>query len=1606
MAGQGDCCVKVAVRIRPQLSKEKIEGCHICTSVTPGEPQVLLGKDKAFTYDFVFDLDTWQERIYSTCVDKLIEGCFDGYNATVLAYGQTGAGKTYTMGTGFDMATSEEEQGIIPRAIAHLFGGIAERKRRAQEQGVTGPEFKVSAQFLELYNEEILDLFDSTRDPDARHRRSNIKIHEDANGGIYTTGVTSRLINSQEELIQCLKQGALSRTTASTQMNVQSSRSHAIFTIHLCQMRVCTQPDLVNEAVAGLPEGTAPAPEYETLTAKFHFVDLAGSERLKRTGATGERAKEGISINCGLLALGNVISALGDQSKKVVHVPYRDSKLTRLLQDSLGGNSQTIMIACVSPSDRDFMETLNTLKYANRARNIKNKVVVNQDKTSQQISALRAEIARLQMELMEYKAGKRVIGEDGAEGYSDLFRENAMLQKENGALRLRVKAMQEAIDAINNRVTQLMSQEANLLLAKAGDGNEAIGTLIQNYIREIEELRTKLLESEAMNESLRRSLSRASARSPYSLGGSPAAPAFGGSPASSMEDASEVIRRAKQDLERLKKKEVRQRRKSPEKEAFKKRAKLQQENSEETDENEAEAEEAQPERRRAALPPLMVLGAQEEEERDESGCEEEEGREDEDEDSGSEESLVDSDSDPEEKEVNFQADLADLTCEIEIKQKLIDELENSQRRLQTLKHQYEEKLILLQNKIRDTQLERDRVLQNLSTMECYTEEKANKIKADYEKRLREMNRDLQKLQAAQKEHARLLKNQSRYERELKKLQAEVAEMKKAKVALMKQMREEQQRRRLVETKRNREIAQLKKEQRRQEFQIRALESQKRQQEMVLRRKTQEVSALRRLAKPMSERVAGRAGLKPPMLDSGAEVSASTTSSEAESGARSVSSIVRQWNRKINHFLGDHPAATVNGTRPARKKFQKKGASQSFSKAARLKWQSLERRIIDIVMQRMTIVNLEADMERLIKKREELFLLQEALRRKRERLQAESPEEKGLQELAEEIEVLAANIDYINDSITDCQATIVQLEETKEELDSTDTSVVISSCSLAEARLLLDNFLKASIDKGLQVAQKEAQIRLLEGRLRQTDIAGSSQNHLLLDALREKAETHPELQALIYNVQQENGYASTDEEISEFSEGSFSQSFTMKGSTSHDDFKFKGEPKLSAQMKAVSAECLGPPLDVSTKNITKSLASLVEIKEDGAGLSLRDQYYRDKVSRTISLPTRGSTFPRQSRGTETSPLTRRKSYDRGQPIRGIITPVGGAKGARTAPLQCVSMAEGHTKPILCLDATDELLFTGSKDRSCKMWNLVTGQEIAALKGHPNNVVSIKFCSHSGLVFSVSTSYIKVWDIRDSAKCIRTLTSSGQVTSGDACAATSTRAIASAQGEHQINQIALSPSGTMLYAASGNAVRIWELSRFQPVGKLTGHIGPVMCLTVTQTASQHDLVVTGSKDHYVKMFELGECVAGTIGPTHNFEPPHYDGIECLAIQGDILFSGSRDNGIKKWDLEQQELIQQIPNAHKDWVCALAFVPGRPMLLSACRAGVIKVWNVDNFTPIGEIKGHDSPINAICTNAKHIFTASSDCRVKLWNYVPGLTPCLPRRVLAIKGRATTLP
>uniref|UniRef100_A0A8C7RS14 Kinesin family member 21A n=1 Tax=Oncorhynchus mykiss TaxID=8022 RepID=A0A8C7RS14_ONCMY len=1521
------------VEIRPQLAREKIEGCHICTFCMPAEPQVMLGKDKAFTYDYVFDMDSQQDIIYTHCTEKLIEGCFEGYNATIFAYGQTGSGKTYTMGTGFDVNISEEELGIIPRAVKHLFRGIEERRHSATEQGKPVPEFKINAQFLELYNEEVLDLFESTRDMDGKRQKSTIKIHEDASGGIYTVGVTTRTVTSEAEMMQCLKLGALSRTTASTQMNIQSSRSHAIFTIHLCQVRVCTPDDSEsNETDGRLANGSSEInSEFETLTAKFHFVDLAGSERLKRTGATGDRAKEGISINCGLLALGNVISALGDRSKRSTHVPYRDSKLTRLLQDSLGGNSQTVMIACISPSDRDFMETLSCLNYANRARNIKNKVMVNQDKASQQISALRTDIARLQMELMEYKTGKRMVGEDGMESINDMAHENSMLQTENSNLRIRVKAMQETIDAQRARLTQYLSDQANQVLAKVGEGTEEIGNMIQNYIKEIEELRAKLLESESVNENLRKTLSRANTRSSLYAGGGSFSPAHFAPEIV----ASDIIEMAKKDLEKLKKKE-RKKKKS---------------DHEEGEELEGEEEEYEME---------------------------------------GEESSDESDSEELDEKEDFQADLANITCEIAIKQKLIDELENSQRRLHTLKQQYEQKLMMLQSKIRDTQLERDKVLHNMGSVETCTEEKAKKIKLEYEKKLSSMNKEMQKLQSAQKEHARLLKNQSQYEKQLKKLNQDVAEMKKTKVGLMRQMKEVQEKNRVSECRRNREIATLKKDQRKHEHQLRQLEAQKRQQDLVLRRKNEEVTALRRQVRPTSGKVNRKVSLPEPLQDPS--------------------------HRGIPGRPHSAGAVAPNGTP---RKYPLRTGSVYTTRTARVKWQSLERRITDIIMQRLTISNMEADMNRFLKQREDLTKRREKVSRKREKIATEGTDtDRSIQSLNEEMDALAANIDYINDSIADCQANIMQMEEAKEEGDTVDITAVISSCNLSEARFLLDHFLHMAINKGLQAAQKDSQVKMMEGRLKQTEINSATQNQLLFHMLKEKAELNPELDALLGNALQ--GIDVHQQTINRLCVTCKLPLYLCFSLLASDLLKLCGEAKprkarrrTTTQMELLYAD--SGEFDSPTGDFSASLLPLAEAQE---GTGDMGPWVSIELSVSV-LCSSGvwSSMGAETRSLERSPRTPRRMLEKGgqppldvkehtpmdpkgHPARetkshiptptatektkitdtkptGVINPVSSPKSSHAARLQCVYVAEGHTKPVMCVDCTDDLLFTGSKDRTCKVWNLVTGQEIMSLGDHPSSVVSVRYCS--SLVFTVSTAYIKVWDIRDSAKCIRTLTSSGQVSTGDSCV--SLRSLSIPPGENQINQISLNPTGSYLYSASGNLVRMWDLRKFVSTGKLTGHLGPVLCLTVDQMGNGQDVVLTGSKDHTLKMFEVTEGVQGSIVSCHNFEPPHQECIVSLAVQGNSLYSSSRDYCIKKWDLSRKRLVQQAASAHSDWVSALGVVPGCPVMLSADRGGLLKLWHADSLAPLGDLRGHDSPVNGLATNSSQLFTASDDRTVKIW-------------------------
>ncbi|KAL7602884.1 hypothetical protein Lser_V15G18980 [Lactuca serriola] len=392
-----DCCVKVAVHIRPLIGDEKLQACKDCVAVVPGKPQVQLGTH-SFTFDHVYgSTGTPSSAMFEECVSPLVDGLFQGYNATVLAYGQTGSGKTYTMGSG---CKDGAQTGLIPQAMSALFNKIESLKHQI--------EFQLHVSFIEILKEEVRDLLDpnssnKSESPNGQNGKVNIpgkppiQIRETSNGVITLAGSTECGVQTLKEMADCLEHGSLSRATGSTNMNNQSSRSHAIFTITVEQIRKGDSNS--NDSMGD-----------EYLCAKLHLVDLAGSERAKRTGSDGMRFKEGVHINKGLLALGNVISALGDEKKRKegAHVPYRDSKLTRLLQDSLGGNSRTVMIACVSPADINAEETLNTLKYANRARNIQNKPVVNRDPMSSEMLKMRQQLECLQAELCARGGGSSV----------------------------------------------------------------------------------------------------------------------------------------------------------------------------------------------------------------------------------------------------------------------------------------------------------------------------------------------------------------------------------------------------------------------------------------------------------------------------------------------------------------------------------------------------------------------------------------------------------------------------------------------------------------------------------------------------------------------------------------------------------------------------------------------------------------------------------------------------------------------------------------------------------------------------------------------------------------------------------------------------------------------------------------------------------------------------------------------------------------------------------------------------------------------------------------------------------------------------------------------
>lgn len=367
--------VRVVVRCRPMNEKEVASSCSLAVNVdesrgiiTVKNPSARTGEPpKQFTYDRLFGVDAKQVDIYNDAARPIVNCVLEGYNGTIFAYGQTGTGKTFTME---GVRTVPELRGIIPNSFAHIFGHIAKMDGDIR--------FLVRVSYLEIYNEDVRDLL-------GKDQNAKLEVKERPDIGVYVKDLSSYVMNNADDLDKTMTLGNKNRSVGSTNMNERSSRSHAIFSITV----ECSEKG---------PDG-----QHHVRMGKLHLVDLAGSERQAKTGATGQRLKEATKINLSLSTLGNVISALVDG--KSTHIPYRNSKLTRLLQDSLGGNSKTVMIANIGPADYNFDETISTLRYANRAKNIKNKAKINEDPKDALLREFQKEIEKLRAQLAEEGEG-------------------------------------------------------------------------------------------------------------------------------------------------------------------------------------------------------------------------------------------------------------------------------------------------------------------------------------------------------------------------------------------------------------------------------------------------------------------------------------------------------------------------------------------------------------------------------------------------------------------------------------------------------------------------------------------------------------------------------------------------------------------------------------------------------------------------------------------------------------------------------------------------------------------------------------------------------------------------------------------------------------------------------------------------------------------------------------------------------------------------------------------------------------------------------------------------------------------------------------------------
>ncbi|CAI8038052.1 Kinesin-like protein KIF3A [Geodia barretti] len=426
---------KVAVRVRPRLPNEVPSGFLQCVEADLVHNTVVANKPilkkassrigiddfgefvrpepsqtQSFTYDVVLGKDSSQQDVFLRCASDIVKSVINGYNGSIIASGQTSSGKTYTI------AGTKEEPGIIPRAAQIIFSQIGSYSNPAGQ-------YLVRTSYLQIYNEKISDLLEPSRE--------NLKIREDGCGGVFVETLSEHVVRDAEEIMALIKRGTRLRATNVTRMNKESSRSHAVFTI------------IIEHGKDDGHGGMA------VTIGKLRLVDLAGSERLD-VDAESKLQEETKNINVSLHNFTKVVTALTTPGVK--YIPYRDSKLTRILQDCLGGNCKTTMIATIAPTSECYIETINTLKFAKRAKNIRNIAQVNEDMSEKAlISSYQSEIKRLKLQLQERSSGTDI-------DYIKLLQERQEEQREKEEVKTKLEMQQKLADEAQAEKTKLISR--------------------------------------------------------------------------------------------------------------------------------------------------------------------------------------------------------------------------------------------------------------------------------------------------------------------------------------------------------------------------------------------------------------------------------------------------------------------------------------------------------------------------------------------------------------------------------------------------------------------------------------------------------------------------------------------------------------------------------------------------------------------------------------------------------------------------------------------------------------------------------------------------------------------------------------------------------------------------------------------------------------------------------------------------------------------------------------------------------------------------------------------------------------------------------------------